>query len=136
MRRLFATILILGIATPALAADLAASISSEARAAASQARPNARGQNDDNPYFLPAVIIMGAGGLVALYGMTHDTGVQCTDTRTSFACGTTKSKATIFTGVGMIGVGAYLFYKGRQQSSSPEILAGPNVIGVRQRLSW
>lgn len=119
--------------TEGLAADLAASISSEAKAAASQARPNAAGPNDDNPYFLPSTIIMGGGALVALYGMSHDTGIKCDS---GFSCGTTKSKTTIFTGVGMIGVGAYLYYKGKRQSSSPDILVGPNVIGVRQRVSW
>ncbi|MEQ1574890.1 MAG: hypothetical protein ABMA15_19765 [Vicinamibacterales bacterium] len=142
MRRLIAVVLISGIASPAFA-DIRGSVNKEgifagqqaARAAAAQARPNASG-SDENPYFLPAVILMGAGGLVALYGLTHETGVECSGIGTvGVSCGTTKSKATIFTGVGMAGVGAFLFNKGRAKSS-PQILAGPHVIGVGQRVVW
>jgi hypothetical protein len=142
VRQLIIVLLITGITTPAFA-DLRTSAAREASAMVTeaallaQARPNARGQSDENPYFIPAVVLMGAGGLVTLYGLTHDTGVECSSiTLASVSCGTTKSKTTIFTGVGILGVGTYLFYKGKQRSSSPEILAGPNVIAVRQRLVW
>jgi len=144
MRRFIATALVLGIASPAFA-DIRGSVGTEgslasqqaARASARQARPNAAG-NDDNPYFLPSMIIMGGGAVVALYGMTHDTGAKCSGAiGVSISCGTTKSKTTIFTGIGMIGAGAYLYYKGKQrQNRSPQILFGPGAIGVRQQLTW
>jgi len=144
MGRFIAAALVLGIASPAFA-DIRGSVGREgalasqraARASALQARPNAAG-NDDNPYFLPSMIIMGGGALVALYGMTHDTGAECSGIgASSFSCGTTKSKTTIFTGVGMIGAGAYLYYKGKQrQNRSPQVVFGPGAIGVRQQLTW
>ncbi len=138
MRRLIAAVLVLGIASPAFA-DIRGSVSKEAALAArasAQARPNAAGSNEDNPYFLPGVVLMAVGASVALYGMTHDTGVACSGIGTvGLSCGVTKSKATIFTGVGIAGVGAYLFYKGKAKSS-PQIIAGPHVVGVRQRLAW
>ena len=121
----------------AVAEERAASVSNAVRTApAAQARPNARGLNDDNPYFLPSVVLMGAGGLVSLYGMSHNTGVQCTSPGlVTFSCGTTKSKTTIFSGVGMIGAGVYLFYKGKARNY-PQILAGPDAVSVRQRITW
>ncbi len=147
IRRTLAVALVAGIAlmpTQAYASDLlASSIASAAKeaAAAAQARPNAAGNNDENPYFLPGVILLSAGGVVALYGMTHDTGVSCNTTGTnrgsSFSCGTTKSKGTIIAGLGIAGVGGYLLFKGNQQKkSSPEIVAGPHVLGLRQHLRW
>jgi hypothetical protein len=139
MRKALAVFLIasLGLfSISASAADLPAAISKAANeAAAAQARPNAKGNNDDNPYFWPGVALMSAGGLVFLYGVTHDTGVECAFTVVAANCGTTKSKATIFTGLGMAGVGAFLFYKGRS-TSRPDIYAGPHVFGVRQHLTW
>lgn len=107
-------------------------------AATEQARPNAKGTGDDNPYFWPGVLLMSGGGLVALYGMTHDTGVACStsssrSSATSLSCGTTKSKATIFTGIGMLGAGAFVFYKGKNQ---PAVVFGPRLIGVRQQFVW
>ena len=145
MNRLIATVLVVGIASPAFA-DIRESAARQVALAGrhgaggslAQARPNAQEKSDGNPYFVPSVLLMGAGGLVTLVGMTHDTGVACSGIGTAgFSCGTTKSKATIFAGAGMLGVGAYLFHKGKaQQKSLPEIIAGPAVVGVRQRLSW
>ncbi|MEQ1909829.1 MAG: hypothetical protein ABMA15_13455 [Vicinamibacterales bacterium] len=145
MRRLIAAVLVLGITSPAVA-DIRGSLNREgalagqqaALAAAAQARPNANGTSGDNPYFIPAMVLLGAGGVVTLYGLTHDTGVSCSTNSavTSVSCGTTKSKATIFTGLGMVGVGGYLFSKGKQRRSSPQILTGPRAIGVGQRLVW
>lgn len=113
-------VLSLGLGRPAFAEELKPSIKKSIAdvqasmlATADQARPNAPNQNDDNKYFWPAVLLMSGGGVVALYGMTHDTGIACSSnsTVTSVSCGVTKSKATIFTGIGMVGVGAFLFYK-------------------------
>lgn len=129
----------LTISSPAFA-DLRSSLDrAVALSTTAQARPNAKGQNDDNPYFVPAMVLMAGGGLVALYGMTRDTGVACSGTTsaTSFSCGVTKSKATIFTGVGLVGVGAFLYYRGKaKQNSSPQIVVGPHGVGVRQSLTW
>lgn len=108
-------------------------IAGRALASADQARPNAPSQSDDNPYFLPAVILMAGGGAVTLYGLTHDTGVACTSGTSSFSCGVTKSKVTIFAGLGMVGVGAFLFYKGKNH---PNVVFGPRMIGVRQQFIW
>lgn len=107
-------------------------------AATEQSRPNAKGTGDDNPYFWPGVLLMSGGGLVALYGMMHDTGVSCStssarSSATSLSCGTTKSKATIFTGIGMLGAGAFIFYKGKNQ---PAVVFGPRLVGVRQQFVW
>jgi hypothetical protein len=137
MKRVLAIGLAVIMAVPsgAFAGDLAASISQAVNAAASQARPNAQGQND-NPYFLPAIIVMSAGGVVALYGATHETGIQCTGSALVVGCGFTKSKTTIFTGLGIVGVGAFLFSKGRARANSPQIVVGADGIRVRQQLRW
>jgi hypothetical protein len=134
VKKLIAVLLAVGIGTPAFGGDLSSAISkATAEAVAAQARPNARGGNsDDNPLFLPAVLLMAVGGGVALYGITHDTGIECSSTVIS--CQTTKSTPTIVTGVSMLGVGAFLFYKSRQ--NSPNILIGPRGISVRQRWTW
>jgi hypothetical protein len=134
MRRTIIILLLLGIPSSAFA-DLRESIAREA-AAAAQARPNAPQQDDDNPYLIPAIVLMGAGGVVTLIGLTHETGAKCTSTVTTFSCGTTKSKATIFTGLGMVGVGAFVFQKGKSKARSPEILVGPHAVGVRKQLTW
>src|SRR5262245_60723114 len=127
MRRVIAALLILGMASPAVA-QIRESAAKEAALVAqpgelAQARPNAPSQREDNPYFIPAIVLLGAGGLVTLYGLMHETGVEC-DSRSSgsFSCGTTKSKATIFTGVGIVGAGVWLFYRGQQKSRNPQIL--------------
>ena len=120
---------------PSYAGDLTASVERAALAAAAQARPNARGSNDDNPYFIPAMVLLGGGALVSLYGLTHTTGVECSSVAFGTSCGLTKSKTTIFTGVGLAGAGAYLYYRGRA-TSAPQILAGPGTLGVRQQVRW
>lgn len=143
MTRLVACLLIVIFASPA-AADIRGSVAREAALAAApfldggQARPNARGQGGDNPYLIPAIALIGVGSVVALYGMTHETGVACSSNSasTSVSCGVTKSKATIFAGLGMVGVGTFLFVKGKKRSSSPELLIGYGTVGARQRLTW
>jgi len=135
MKRSLAIVLTLTMAVPssAFAGELAASISRAVEAAASQARPNAPGQASDNPYFLPAVIVTAVGGAVTLYGVTHKTGYECS---LIGSCGFTKSKVTIFTGLGLVGVGGYLFSKSRARSNSPQILIGPDGFAVRKQLRW
>ena len=143
MNRFVVCMLVLAIASPA-AADIRESAARESTlagarlAAADQARPNAAGQSGDNPYFIPAIALLAVGGVVTLYGMTHETGVACNSNNslTSVSCGVTKSKATIAAGLGMVGVGTFLFVKGKKRSNSPELLIGAGTVGARQRLTW
>ena len=142
MTRLLACVLVLALASPAVA-DIRDSAARETARAetvlrAAQARPNAGGQGNDNPYFIPSLALLGLGTVVTLYGMTNETGVACSSNAslTSVSCGTTKSKATIFAGLAMVGVGGFLFAKGKQKSKSPELLIGVGAIGARQRLTW
>ena len=143
MTRLLACVLVLALASPAVADIRESAVRESARAeavlrAAAQARPNAGGQGNDNPYFIPSLALLGLGTVVTLYGMTNETGVACSSNAslTSVSCGTTKSKATIFAGLAMVGVGGFLFAKGKQKSKSPELLIGVGAIGARQRLTW
>jgi hypothetical protein len=148
--RVITACLMLSIGAPAFAGDLtdsaaraASSLAEQQRSAGkrvgasfSQARPNASG-SDENPYFIASIALMGAGGLVAIYGLTHETGIECTGSGLSVACSTTKSTGTAIAGVAIAGVGAFLFYRGEQQKkSSPEIVAGPHGITLRQHLRW
>lgn len=124
----------------ARAATLSASISNAAKsvaASASQARPNARG-SDENPYLIPAVVLMGVGGLVALYGTALSTPeVTCTESRTSFSCGSSRSKAPLIAGLGIAGFGVFLFYRGEQKkNSSPELVVGPHNVTLRKQIRW
>lgn len=143
MNRFVVCALVLALATPA-AADIRESATRESTwaagrlAAAEQARPNAAGQSGDNPYFIPSLALIAVGSVVTLYGMTHETGVACNsnNTATSVSCGVTKSKATIFAGLGMVGIGTFLFVKGKKRSNSPELLIGVGTVGARQRLTW
>ena len=143
MTRLLACVLVLALASPAVA-DIRESAAREtARAeavlrAAEQARPNAGGQGNDNPYLIPSLALLGLGTVVTLYGLVHDTGVACNSNSslTSVSCGTTKSKATIFAGLAMVGAGGFLYARGKKRSRSPELLIGVGAIGARQRLTW
>lgn len=143
MKNFVTVVLMLAIATPA-AADVRQSAAREATRAAvrlttaEQARPNASGQSGENPYLVPSLALLAVGSVVTLYGMAHDTGVACNSnqTLTSVSCGATKSKATIFTGLGLVGVGTFLFVKGKKRSNSPELLFGAGTVAARQRLTW
>ena len=120
----------------AVAADLAGSITKAAQESVSaQARPNASGNSDDNPYEVLSFVLMGAGATVTVYSLLIETGVKCNETSRSFSCETTKNKTALFAGLGMIGVGAFLYHKG-QSKSHPQILIGPRGAGVFQQLRW
>ena len=120
--------------------SIATSVSNAAKSLAAsggQARPNARG-SDENPYLVPAIVLMGVGGLVALYGTALSTPeVTCTESRTSFSCGASRSKAPLIAGLGIAGAGVFLFYLGEQKkNSSPELLVGPAGITLRKQIQW
>ena len=119
---------------------ISTSVSNAAKSLAAsggQARPNARG-SDENPYLVPAIVLMGVGGLVALYGTALSTPeVTCTESRTSFSCGASRSKAPLIAGLGIAGFGGFLFYRGEQKkNSSPDLLVGPHGITLRKQVRW
>lgn len=140
-RRWIAVFLVLSftVASPLFAQTptegLGPSIDRAAKALAAQPqRPAARG---DNPYLIPGVVLIGAGGTVLLYGLVHDTGVSCDATLLSVNCETTKSKGTIIAGAAIAGVGAILLMRGeRDRSRSPELVFRPGGVMVRERLRW
>ena len=93
-------------------------------------------QDEDNPYFLPGIVLLAGGGLLLLYGAIHESGAECTSTVNSFNCRTTHSTGVIVAGAAVAGVGGYLLYKGNQRRRSPQIVVGPHQVGIQQRIRW
>lgn len=71
-----------------------------------------------NPYSFASYAIMGIGGGLTIYGLTHTTGVKCDFNDASIGCKTTKSKSLIFGGLGMIGAGFWLYLRGEDQRNT------------------
>lgn len=123
--------------SPAMAGDLKESIAREGRRAAAEAQANA--SQDKNELLVPGLAVLGVGTVVFLYGLVHDTGVQCTTnvSQLSANCGTTKSKAVIFTGAAIAGAGGFMIWKGnRDNKARPELVPMVGGALVRQRLTW
>ncbi len=107
------------------------------------AEAQASAANGKNELLIPGLAVMGGGALVFLYGLVHETGVDCTTnvnasaTQVSANCGTTRSKAVIFAGAAIMGAGGYLIWKGdRDRKARPELVPMWGGVFVRQRVRW
>jgi hypothetical protein len=92
--------------------------------------------SDENPYFLPGILTLSAGGLITIYGLVHESGVDCSTSISTVSCNTTHSTGVIVAGLVIAGAGGYLLYRGNQQKHSPQIVVGPGGLVVRERFSW
>lgn len=92
-----------------------------------------------NPYGTVSYVLMGAGGLLTVYGLVHSTGVKCEEGSglLDFNCSGTKSKGVIFSGLGAAGLGAWLFMRGeRQRNVMPSISFDGRTIVANKRWSF
>lgn len=90
-----------------------------------------------NPYGTLSYVLMGAGGTIAVYGMTHTSGVECDIGGDQIGCRQTKSKSVIFSGLGAAGLGLWLFVKGEgQRNMAPSIWFDGRTIVASKRWSF
>lgn len=127
-------------ATPAMGRDLRSSIDRASRqVAAEQQATAAQGKNE---LLVPGLAVLGVGSLVFLYGLVHETGVECTTNvsqvnAVSANCGTTRSKGVILAGAAIAGAGGFMLWKGnRDRKARPELIPTLGGAMVRQRLAW
>jgi hypothetical protein len=128
----------MALTRPVIAGDLQASIAREARRAAASSQ-SAGGPQGRNELLMPGLAVAGVGTAVLLYGLVHETGVECSASANllSTNCGVTKSKGVIIAGLAIAGTGGFLIWKGnKDRKARPEIV--PTIGGalVRQRFRW
>lgn len=139
MRSLVAVVTVASLATPSLAVanDLASSV---AKAAAHLAAVEVQAPtNAKNELLVPGLAVLGAGTLIFLYGLVHETGVECTTNVAALSanCGTTRSTAVIITGAAVMGAGGFLIWKGnRDRRALPQIQLSPGHLSLRQHIRW
>ena len=90
---------------------------------------------------VPGVVLLSAGGGLAILSFLAPTGISCKDQSTSttfnFDCGTTANKGLLFGGLGAMAVGGLLLMKGeRDRNRSPELVFHPGGVMVRERIRW
>lgn len=137
VRRAAAMVLVMVMAaSPVMAGDLSKSVKTAVEREMAQSRPAARGEN---PYKIAAIGLMGGGATLTILAFTNPTGVECSDkgglTSYSVECGTKANKGLLFSGIGAIGLGAFLFWKGERERS-PEIVVHGGRLFIRERISW
>ena len=115
------------------AADLRSAGAAAVQREVAAQRQNRRARAD-NPYTMPATLLMVGGGGLLLYGMLFSTGVACSDTY--LECHGTRSKPAIIAGSAAIGFGTLLYMKGERARQSPSVVFGPGTVGVRKSVSW
>jgi hypothetical protein len=94
--------------------SLRSSIKSAAAATAAKAvsagqaqRPAARGRG---PSKTPGFVLVGIGGLLMLLAVASPS-ASCSETTTTFSCGTGPNKGLMFAGLGAAGFGTFLIVK-------------------------
>lgn len=108
-------------------------VQGEAIRLAQSQRPAARGRN---PYSTPALVLIGGGAGLFVLAFLAPSGVDCdVDNDFNVDCGTTANKGLLFSGLGAMGVGAYLYFKG-ENMRGPNIKPIPGGIVVRQRIKF
>ena len=70
-------------------------------------RPRTR----DNPYFVPGIVLMSAGGGMMILGFANPGSIDCHVTDVSFSC-STYNKGLVYGGLAAAGLGAVLFLRG------------------------
>lgn len=140
MRHLWILVTAVSLATPSVV-DASSFRDSIARAVEREvaAEAQAAGAQAKNELLVPGLGVLGAGALIFLYGLVHETGVECTTnvSQLSANCGTTRSKAVILAGAAVMGAGGFLIWKGdRDRKARPELLPLAGGALIRQRYRW
>ncbi len=121
------------MSSTAPAADLRSAGAAAVQREVAAQRQNRRARAD-NPYTMPATVLMVGGAGVLLYGLLFSTGVACSDTY--LECHSTHSTPAIVAGTAAVGLGGLLYMKGERSQQSPSVVFGPRTIGVRKAVRW
>ena len=90
-----------------------------------------------NPYATLSYVLMGAGGGLTVYGLTHATGIECDLGGANIGCKQTRSKGLLFGGLGAAAVGLWLFMRGeRERNVMPSISFDGRTIVASKRWSF
>jgi hypothetical protein len=100
-------------------------------------RPAAGGRN---PYQTPSLVLMGLGGTLTVLSFLAPSGVSCRETGPGLIdieCGTQANKGLLFSGLGAVGLGAYLWMKGdKQRAAQPILTPTPGGIALQHRFRF
>ncbi len=99
------------------------------------AAQNQRGRGE-NPMLVPGLVLIGGGAGLALLAVLNPTSVECSETSSSFECGTKANKALLFSGLGAAALGGVLIMRGNRQSNAPSIVTTPGGVAVQQRIRF
>ena len=90
-----------------------------------------------NPYGTASYVLMGAGGVMTLYGMLYR-GAKCEYDPTTFIdCKRTANKGLLFSGLGAAGLGVWLFVKGEgQRNTVPSVWFDGRHLAVSKQWSF
>lgn len=136
MRTILVAVLVLALSgVPAFAGEEPGPLAAAAARAAVQLRPAPRGEN---PYMLPGLGLVGAGGTLVVLAMAYPSGVKCSadDEFMAVACGTTHNKGLIGAGAALAGLGAFLILRGESRRDSFEIVPKAGGFAVRHRVRF
>jgi hypothetical protein len=129
LRTAVVALLVIGIGTPAVAGDLAASV---AKAAEQQALPPARSSASKAPIVLGAAMFIG-GMATGLYAFINDKNGPYAE----FGEATSSNKPLGAAGLGIAFAGGALIFLGtRAAKHAPAIAVAPGTVKVSKQLSW
>lgn len=135
MKKAVCVLILTTFATPAFAGDLRTSMKRAVAEAAQASVP--KPAPTKNPYLAAAGALVLGGGVIAVYGFTHTTGVEVgsNTTGTSVSAKETHNTTLGVIGLGIAAVGGVLFSVG-QKKVSPQVSFTPRGASISSRWSW